>query len=347
MTPGVVGMSGLRHYTEMTWKHLLMHGIDVRAFSAGRGTHPGSRARHIPLPLRVLQASWRVAQWPSAEAITGLVDVVHSLDLMPPPTRRPLVVTVMDVLALTHPQFFAPGVQAAQRAHLDGARRADVVVTGCAATAGDIAAATGIPGERIVVTPYGRLAPAHSVALLDNEVGEPYLLSVSTIEPRKGYDVLAAAAALIPDCPRILVAGPDGFQGEAIRRQVAAADARRRVRFLGDVRDPARLVSLYRHALLVVQPTRAEGFGFPLLEAMGQGCAVVSSDIPQAREIAGEAARLVPVGDVEALADAVQQLLTDDAERASLAIAAAARAEPMTWGRTTEHLVGAYSKALG
>jgi glycosyltransferase involved in cell wall biosynthesis len=348
VTPAIVGMSGLRHYANVTWDHLVDHGVEVSAFAAGRGPRIDGDVRRLPVPLRLLQASWRLTHWPTAETLAGKVDVVHSLDLLPPPTRRPLVVTVMDVLAITHPQYFTERVRQAQQQHLDGAARAQVVVCGCTATAEEIARVSTIPRERIVVTPYGRLPgpvpPAHPP---DRPPTDPYLLSVSTIEPRKGYIVLAEAIARVPDCPRVLVAGPDGYLGEQIRRRVKEIDRHDRITFLGDVRDPVALGRLYSEATLVVQATLAEGFGFPVLEAMGRGCAVVASDIPQAREIGADAVEFVPVGDAEALAATVSALLGDEGRRAALGGAAAARAAGMTWDVTTEHLVGAYQRALG
>ncbi|MEA2647232.1 MAG: hypothetical protein QOE92_2315 [Chloroflexota bacterium] len=346
-TPAIVGMSGLRHYAAVTVNTLRARDdVDLHVFGAGRGPAPEVSLRRLPVPLRVLQASWRLTGRPRAEDVVGDVDVVHSLDLMPPPTRRPLVVTVMDALALTHPQFFTERVRAEQEVHLAAARRAEIVVTGCQATADELARVGDIDPARLMVTPYGRL-PRDDVAAPGRAHPGPYLLSVSTVEPRKGYELLAEAVAKLPGCPPVLVAGPDGYRGEEIRTQAEAIAGAGRVRFLGDVRDPARLAALYRDATLVVQPSHAEGFGFPVLEAMGVGAAVLASDIPQAVEVGGDAVEVFRAGDAESLAAALERLLADDARRAELGRRARERAAESTWERTAEHLVRAYRRAAG
>ena len=345
-TPAIVGMSGLRHYAAVTADSLRRRSdVRLQVFAAGRGPHPEIELRRIPVPLRVLHLSWRLTGRPRAEDLVGDIDVVHSLDLVPPPTRRPLVVTVMDVLALTHPQFFSDRVRTDQAAHLAAARRAQVVVTGCQATADEITRVAGIEAGRVVVTPYGRLAHSETDAA-ESSPSEPYLLSVSTVEPRKGYELLAEAVAMVRDCPRVLVAGPDGYRGEEIRRRVDEIDSAGRISFLGDVRSPSRLAALYRDALLVVQPSHAEGFGFPVLEAMGVGAAVVASDIPQAREVGGDTVHLVKAADPGALAEGIEALLLDPARRLDLGARARARAANSTWDRTAEHLVDAYRRAI-
>jgi glycosyltransferase involved in cell wall biosynthesis len=344
VTPSIVAMSGLRHYCDETWRQLrAREDVDVHAFGAGRGQALAHPARRVPVPLRVLQAMWRTARWPTTEALVGKVDLVHSLDLLAPPTRAPLVVTVMDVIWRAHPDLVAPVNRRMQEAHLESARRADIVVTGAAATASEIAEAGRIAPDRIVVTPYGRhpVDPAGG-----QEVDGPFILSVSTIEPRKGFEVLARAMALLPDGPQVLVAGPDGWRAGEVKQQIAQVDRGHRFRYLGDVRDPARLAALYRDATVVCQPSLAEGFGFPVLEAMGVGAAVVASDIPQHREIGGDAVVLAAPGDPEALADAIGGVLDDSQRAASMREAARRRAAPWSWERTTDALVAAYRRAI-
>jgi glycosyltransferase involved in cell wall biosynthesis len=320
-------------------------GIDVRAFAAGRGARLDGDVLRIQVPLRALQASWRIAGWPSAEAITGHVDLVHSLDLVAPPTSLPLVVTVMDVMTSIHPDLFSPATRRQQEAHLDGARRAALVITASAATADDIVRVAGIPRERIVVTPLGHRElppPGQRMAGLP----EDYLLAVNVVEPRKAYDVLAEALNMVPGCPPLVAVGGDGWSAAEIRRQVREIDHKGLVRFIGHV-DLEVLSSLYAGARLVIQPSLAEGFGLPLLEAMFAGVAVVATDIPQTREIAGNAALLIPAGDPEALAGAIERLLIDEGARTELGKQALLRSASFTWERTTELLVSAYQRAVG
>jgi alpha-1,3-rhamnosyl/mannosyltransferase len=108
-----------------------------------------------------------------------------------------------------------------------------------------------------------------------------------------------------------------GYPGWLNDRVIAPADEvalGADLRQLGPVAEE-ELWALYGGATLLAFPSRHEGFGLPVLEAMSQGTAVVASDIPAVREVAGGAARLVPAGDVDGWADAIEELLTDEAER--------------------------------
>ena len=346
VTPVIIGVSGLRHYGSVVWEQLqARNDVQVRPFSVGRGRADRPGVPRLGVPLRAAHLAWRLLSRPTAEGIVGDVDLVHVMDLVPPPTRRPTVVTVMDVIFMTHPDLVSPRNRRLQEAHLEAARRANIVVTGCAATADEIATFSGVDRGRIVVTPYGH-RPIVIPTTEDGGSVEPYILSVSTVEPRKGFEDLATAANLIPGCPPVLIAGPDGWQADRVKRRIAAADEANRVRFLGDVRDPVALERLYRKATVVCQPSLAEGFGFPVLEAMGYGAAIVATDIPQTREIAGDCASLVPTADPRYLADALRSLLEDPHARARLGRCALERAQPQTWERMTDHLVAAYHAAV-
>ena len=139
---------------------------------------------------------------------------------------------------------------------------------------------------------------------------QPYLVTLATIEPRKGLDVLLDALALpaAPDGPAAggrparLGRGRRGAGGPA---ELGIGD---RVRLLGRLPDADLAVVLTRAAALVA-PSRAEGFGLPVLEAMAAGVPVVSSDAPALVEVGGGATVTVPVGDSAALADALAEVL--------------------------------------
>ena len=115
---------------------------------------------------------------------------------------------------------------------------------------------------------------------------EPYVLAVGQVTPRKGLDVLAAAAALLGDgCPprarrRPRLVAFSRSAGEDRRTTIGTAACE----LLGAV-DDATLASLYRGATLVCHPSRAEGFGLTCLEAMAAGAPLVATDLPSVREI--------------------------------------------------------------
>ena len=175
-----------------------------------------------------------------------------------------------------------------------------------------MAAHTGIARERITPIHHGvdhTLATDAEVAAVRDELGiaeRPYVCWVGTLEPRKDVGVLVDAFARLverDDIPhRLVLVGPDGWLDGAAAAAHRAAGLGERVRFVGSVASD-RLRALYRGADLFALPSRHEGFGLPVLEAAAQGTAVLASDLPVLREVAGDAARFAPAGDADAWAE--------------------------------------------
>jgi glycosyltransferase involved in cell wall biosynthesis len=283
-------------------------------------------------------------RWPRAETFAGRVDVVHTVALTAAPTRLPQVVTVHDLLPITHPHLYPPGADRSQRAELAAAANADVIVTTCETTADQIVSVGGFPRERIAVAPPGAFTAEAGAAA--SPVQGPYVLAVGQVTPRKGFEVLAAAAARLgTSCPPVIVAGPDWWEAGKVRKAISAADAAGSVRLLGLV-DDETLAALYRGATVVCHPSRGEGFGLTCLEAMAAGAPLVATDLPSVREVVGDAAILVPVDDIDALADGLAQLLDDSDRRRALSEAGRRRAASFTWARMGDEVVFAYRRAL-
>jgi glycosyltransferase involved in cell wall biosynthesis len=142
--------------------------------------------------------------------------------------------------------------------------------------------------------------------------GRPYIVHLGTLEPRKGIlDLLSAWEALVGTdaaAPDLVLAGTLGWQPRPLLSRLKRSPYADRVHRPGYVSDgDAR--ALLRHAEVFVLASEAEGFGLPLAEAMASGAACVASDVPALREVAGEAAVLVPPGSVEALAAALRRAL--------------------------------------
>jgi glycosyltransferase involved in cell wall biosynthesis len=334
-------------YTEELWRNLAARDdVEVTAFALGRGRRPdlSLALRRIRVPLRIVHPLWRRLRWPRAELFAGQVDVVHSVALLPAPTRRPSVQTVHDLLPITHAHLYPPGAERLCRDEVEAAASADVVVTTCEATAKEITRVVGIPSERIAVAPPGTFLARVGVG--PAPANGPYLLAVAHVTPRKGLDVLARAAALLGKrCPPILVAGPDWWGADEVRAQIARLDGAGRVRLLGRV-DDSRLAALYRNATIVCHTSRAEGFGITCLEAMSAGSPLVATDLPSVREVTAGSALLVPVDDADAVAAAIDTLLGDESRRRALAEAGRDRAKAFSWPRMASEVVRAYSRAL-
>jgi glycosyltransferase involved in cell wall biosynthesis len=311
--------------------------------------------RRLPLPRRLLVAAWQRRQGPSPRG-----DIVHAPTPLAPPRRgRPLVVTVHDTVPWTHPETLTPRGAAWHRLAVgQAARYADRIVVPTQAVADDLNRHVAIPTNRLVVIGEGATralsppaglttagAPGDGVVGTESGDGEAaervvrrlelpdaYVLSLATLEPRKGLDVLLAALAerTAPDLP-LLVVGQPGWGGvdplaEAARLGVPAG----RVRVLGRLPD-ADLATVLARATVLAAPSRAEGFGLPVLEAMAAGVPVVSSDAPALVEVGGGATLVVPRDDPAALAGALAEIATDAGLRAKLAAAGQQRAQAYTW----------------
>ena len=171
------------------------------------------------------------------------------------------------------------------------------------------------------------------------ELPDSYVLAVGTVEPRKGLDVLIEAMAkpYAPDLPLVVV-GPPGW-GEVDLTALAEEHGLTagRLRVLGRISDIDLAVVLRRAAVLAV-PSRAEGFGLPVLEALAVGTPVVHTDVPALAEVAGDAGVTVPRGDARALAAALQAVLDDPAGTQRRVAQGRLRAEAFTWEHVATEL---------
>lgn len=171
----------------------------------------------------------------------------------------------------------------------------------------------------------------------------PYILSVCSLVPRKNIDGLWRAFAQVVHeqaIPRSLaLAGKSGWKAERLRALADELGIGKRVRFLGFVPD-ADLVQLYNQAGLFVYPSKYEGFGLPLLEAMSCGIPVVAANRSATAEVAGDAAVLIDPYSAADLAQGMKRALTDNVLRANLISAGYARAAEYSWARMTEGICG-------
>jgi glycosyltransferase involved in cell wall biosynthesis len=221
------------------------------------------------------------------------------------------------------------------------ARRASRVIVVSEHTKRDLIEHSGVPDERITVVPNG-VGPQFSPSGPQAN-GQPYVLVVGSLEPRK--DPLTAVegfALLQEDDLRLVFAGPDRGHGSAARDAAARRGLEQRVEFKGHVSDD-ELSALYRGAACLVFPSRDEGFGLPLLEAMASGVPVVSTNAGALPEIAGDAAILVEPGNHVALAGGIERALAD---RERLIAAGLDRAKQFSWAETAERTLDVYRELL-
>jgi alpha-1,3-rhamnosyl/mannosyltransferase len=279
--------------------------------------------------------------------------------LMPIAPGVPSIVTCHDLIPLTVPGLFSPARRLAIRlAHAFAFRTASVIVAVSRATRDDVARLFPGHASKVEVVPNGsgfsRPADERRAARVRAQLGvpEPYVLVVGSNKPHKNLGVIVEAwrtmvgrrgddAAL----PRLVFAGPrdnrfdEGGPGAQELRRAG------RLVSIGIVPEDS-MAALYSGATLFVCPSRAEGFGLPVIEAMGSGVPVACSRIPALTELAGGAAALFDPGDSESLALLLERLLDSPTERETLAEAGRARAASFTWAETARATFALYAQLL-
>ena len=259
-------------------------------------------------------------------------DLVHTQYALPLRLPGPGVVTVHDLSFELQPELFGRKDRLVfPRAVPRAVRRAARVLTVSERTKRDLVQLYGVSPDHVVVTPNG-VDPAFHPSPSGAVSQHPYVLSVGAIQPRKNQlaALEAAKAAGLP----LVVVGPakDVVLAKELREQGA--------RLEGHV-EIARLAELYRGAACLVQASRFEGFGLPVLEAMASGTPVVAVREPALQEVAGDAAVFV---DENGLADGIRKALR---ERELLSAAGLERARAFSWRATAERTLAVYREILG
>jgi glycosyltransferase involved in cell wall biosynthesis len=282
-----------------------------------------------------VRTAWSGLGRPSAERFLGDVDVLHFSDWMFPPQRAGIrATTIHDLVPLHHPEWATARTRSMHtRKYRNAARTCDVVYVNSEYTGRDVVATLEIDPERVRVA-----RPAVKEVFRPEgpagDLGAPYLLTVATLEPRKNLQTLVEAHRLISGDVLLAVVGAEGW-GE----QPFLDDSR--IRRLGFVSDD-ELARLYRGAAVAVYPSRFEGFGIPVIEAMACGCPVVSSAHPSLDEASGDAAVRAEPEDPVAIAAAVERAVGD---RERLSAAGLEHAKAFTWRAVGEIFLRGYEEA--
>lgn len=362
-SPAVHRKAGLARYAEELIGALAYADPQTPPARSGYAALYHDAARAQPSPLiqslpRIAVAEtpyrWRLrallAQLANASQdalLAGVPDarIFHATEhLLPRFKRVRTVFTLHDLIFRHFPQHHLPR----NRMFLNLSmplflRRADAVICVSEHTKHDAMRAYGVPEEKLVVIHEGvhprfrrvddeaaRRAVREMYALPDR-----FLLSVGTIEPRKNYPLLIEAFSELmrrrgDAASQLIIVGREGWLFEETYRAVHRSGMTGRVRFLGFVED-AHLPVLYSLADVFALPSVYEGFGFPPLEALACGAAVVCSDASALPEIVGNAGLLLAPTGVRAWADALERVWTDAALRRDLRSRGPAHAARFTW----------------
>jgi glycosyltransferase involved in cell wall biosynthesis len=219
-------------------------------------------------------------------------------------------------------------------------RRADRVLANSQFVAAALVDELKIPAAKVAPMALGVTAPRP----MDDPVArDPAVLFVGTLYEYKdavvAVEAFAQARADLPSGAQLIVVGrdPDGTQAPLLRRAAERAGVAHVVDIRGSVTDEG-LRLLYSRASALLMPSRCEGFGLPVLEAMSHGIPVIASDSTALTETTSGAGILVRPGDVEGFASALSAVFNDGQLRADLVAEGYRRAAAMTWDATAERL---------
>jgi alpha-1,3-rhamnosyl/mannosyltransferase len=370
MVPGVVG--GSETYTTR-----LLHGLRERstpdleyilfALPQFASAHPdlASAFETLYAPLTGQWKSFRVAgenTWLAAQSRKRKVELLHHAGGVVPflPARRP-VLTIHDLQYLFYPEYFTRAKLTYLKRMLPrSAEAARLVLTPSEFTRRTVIERLSIDPSIVLAVPHGispREDKVDSSDLRERfEIEDRFFLYPAATYPHKNHLVLLEAFARVlnthPNVSLVLTgarAWTEWVVAKEMQDRIVAEIHKLgiddSVKMLGYV--PARdLDALYQEATAVTFPSRFEGFGAPVLEAMAHGCAVIAADATATPEVVGDAGYLVSPDNVDDWARAMTEVLEDQELRTRLAKAGPDRARDYTWDRSAGILEDAYQYAL-
>lgn len=276
--------------------------------------------------------------------------VVHSLASIGPvrPMAAPHVLTLHDLTFLRIDTFGKATTLAMSRIALGAAQHAARIITATHASLDEIVTLGGVDRSLVDVVPHGRRAlrePRPEAIDTMRErlglAGKRVVVNVAAKRPHKNQELLIRALPHLPDDVVLVLAGHEEPYADFLRElapQLGVADRLQLPNYLGD----EELEALWRIADAAAFPTRGEGFGLPVIEALDRGLAVACSDIPVLTEVSGGLAHPFPVDDPEATARAIEAALGDPSDDP----ARHAYASQFTWDRAAELTWDSYDRAI-
>ncbi len=340
-------LTGVGHYTlELARSLALVAPTDKFTLISPQTLKPSVLNRRwwsIGLPLHLLRSSF---------------DLFHGTNYeIPLWSRRPSVVTIHDLSLFLHPEAHQQHLVRRARWRLPlMAKFAARIITPSNSVKTEVCETLKIDPDKVVVTPeaprstFKRREGAEVIELHQRlGINKDFILFVGTVEPRKNlhrlveaFDQLVRTTSL---STQLVIAGGQGWLMDDFSSVIKQKKLGDRICLTGYLQDE-ELSALYSSCKAFVYPSLYEGFGLPPLEAMACGAPVITSRIPSISETVGTAARLVDPRDVNDLASAIAELLTDETTRRHFADAGVEHVKKFTWEQTALKTLDVYRQLL-
>lgn len=325
----------------------LDHGNEYHLFSSSwkerytpAAFGPNFRIHDRRWPVGILNYTWNRWNFPAIESLTGSeLDVAHSPGPLMMPARRALrVITVHDLYFYAHPETTSREIRrdyaALVKRHCE---QSDAIIAISDYTRQQLTERLNIPPSRIYTIRHGAdpfFAEAPAPGEQDRvcakyNIRGPFFIFAGAREPRKNLPALLQAHRSLEPGTQLVLAGPRGGEPSAGRDVVETGYVARE-----------ELRALYHQAIALVMPSRDEGFGLPILEALQSGTPVVASSIPAFHEVAGDAFLPVDAENVDSIADGMRRIRDDGSLRQQLIARGRERVRRFSWseaaGKTLE-----------
>lgn len=250
---------------------------------------------------------------------------------------RGSVVTIHGIESLLFPQAYTWQQRLLQRLALWQAKRNHAQIIAVSQTVKDQLVHRSFDAKNIAVI-WNGFDAVDSERDHERRIKGDYILSVGRLEERKNQlRLIQAFEQLASEYPKLklVLAGPDGYGAEQIRKQAQSSSVKDRMVFVGYV-EHDEVQSLMKNALFLAYPSLSEGFGIPLLEAFSSSCPVLTSRGSAPEEVAGDAAIYCDPFSVDSIREGMKKLLEEKSLRAELIEKGRTRLERFSWEKTVE-----------
>lgn len=311
-----------------TYNSYILHGwsyaLDVKEIQQLQRENVKISVRRIPGFLK--RFYWNRVKFPPIEFFIGEHDIYHNTDpLLPPAKNNVRVITVHDLSYKIFPQFFEHNVLRWDSFIVRSVQLCDAIIVPSLQTKMDVTNIFKTSADKIHVIRFPVSSKFSSDSHpIDEEVERkfqlnvPFALFVGTLEPRKNIPRLIKAFEMLHKDNQVqlhlVLAGKRGWLYQQIIEAILHSPVRKKIHYLEYVSDDD-LASLYRLSEFVVFPSMYEGYGFPVLEAMASGKAVITSNTSSMKEVGEGAALLTDPYNVAELAQAMKILHHDESQR--------------------------------